>query len=252
MISSSYECQAHLQHSQRCRFFQTALQCFKVLPGLSLALPGAPRLVVGAPGCSQSYHNQSHGTPVPVIRDPSHSEGWPEFPPPVWHSPDIDASKFTLHIFSDTPGGSQWLKYILLMKLGYVSFGHWNVLSWGDLQRMQLPSDLKFSMGSGETQCVGVCLLSLSNFDISGFSASAGSDMDQQMFRSLLPCWDDSHDCFCYWCDCRCWGYWQSGLTSKSVAQSRICSMLLIYPFFGVNSLILDKSPGHSLLQTIS
>ena len=65
-----------------------------MLPDLSPVLPGAPRLVVGAP---------------------SHSEGRQECPPRVWYSPDIDPSKFTLHILSDTPGGLQWLKYILLM-----------------------------------------------------------------------------------------------------------------------------------------
>jgi len=34
----------------------------------------------------------------------------------VSYSPEIDASKFTLHILSDTPGGFQSLKYIVLMK----------------------------------------------------------------------------------------------------------------------------------------
>jgi len=77
--------------------------------------PGAPKVLSDAPTCSQTYHNQSHGTPVPVIRDPSYSRGRPECPPNVWYSPQIDASKFTLHILSDTPGGSHWLKYILLM-----------------------------------------------------------------------------------------------------------------------------------------
>jgi len=55
---------------------------------------GAPRLVVGAP---------------------SDSGGRQECPPRVWYSPEIDTSKFTLHILSDTPGGFQWLKYILRM-----------------------------------------------------------------------------------------------------------------------------------------
>jgi len=64
------------------------------VPGLSPALSGAPRLVAVAP---------------------SYSEGRQECPPRVWYSPEIDASKFTLHILSDTPGGFQWLKYILLM-----------------------------------------------------------------------------------------------------------------------------------------
>jgi hypothetical protein len=57
-------------------------------------IPGAPRLFTGAP---------------------RYSEGWQVCPPRVWYSPEIDASKFTLHILSDTPGGFQWLKYILLM-----------------------------------------------------------------------------------------------------------------------------------------
>jgi len=72
------------------------------LPGLSPALPGAPRFVVGAPRL--------------VAGAPSYSEGRQECPPSVWYSPEIDASKFTLHILSDTPGGFQWLKYILLMQ----------------------------------------------------------------------------------------------------------------------------------------
>jgi len=99
---SSYDFQAHQQHSQRrCCFSQTARLWFEVLPdmspafpGLSPALPGAPRLVAGAP---------------------SYSEGRQECPPRVWCSPEIDASKFTLHILSGTPGGFQWLTYILLM-----------------------------------------------------------------------------------------------------------------------------------------
>jgi len=67
---------------------------FEVLPDMSPAVPGAPRLVVGAP---------------------SYSDGRQECPPRVWYSPEIDTSKFTLHILSDTPGGFQWLKYIVLM-----------------------------------------------------------------------------------------------------------------------------------------
>jgi len=109
-ISSSYDFQAHQQRSQRrCHFSQTALLWFEVLrdmlpalPGLSLALPGAPRLVIGSPRL--------------VTGAPSYSEGRQEYPPRVWYSPEIDASKFTLHILSDTPGGFQWLKYILLLK----------------------------------------------------------------------------------------------------------------------------------------
>jgi len=81
----------------------------------SQALPGSPKVLSGAPRCSQTYHNHSHGTPVPVMRDPSYSEGRQECPPRVWCSPEIDASKFTLHILSDTRWGFQWQIYILLM-----------------------------------------------------------------------------------------------------------------------------------------
>jgi len=100
--ASHWRCQARRRRSQACR-------------QRSQALPGAPKVLSGAPRCFQTYHNHSNGTPVPVIRDPSYSEGLLECPPMVWYSPEIDISKFTLHILSDTPGGSQWLKYILLM-----------------------------------------------------------------------------------------------------------------------------------------
>jgi len=122
-ISSSYDFQVHQQRSQRTWCFTlTDLQWFKVLPDLlsvfpdlPSALPGAPTVLSGAPRCSQSCHIISQCCLVPVIRDPSYSEGWPECPPRVWYSPQIDASKFTLHILWDTPGGFQWLKYILLL-----------------------------------------------------------------------------------------------------------------------------------------
>jgi hypothetical protein len=86
-----------------------------VLPGMLPALPGAPKVLSGTLRRFQTCHITSSGSPVQVIRDPSYSEGRLECPPRVWYSPEIDASKFTLHIFSDTPGGFQWLKYILLM-----------------------------------------------------------------------------------------------------------------------------------------
>jgi len=79
----------------------------------SQVLPGAPNVLSGALRYSQTYHNHSLDTPVPVIRDLSYSDGRPECPPSVWYSPDIDASMFTLHIISDTPGGFLWLKSIL-------------------------------------------------------------------------------------------------------------------------------------------
>jgi hypothetical protein len=135
-ICRSYDFQGHQQCSQWVCFSQTALLWFEVLPdwspalpglalalpGLSPVLPGAHDVLSGAPTCSQTYHNHSHGTPVPVIRDPSYSECRPECPPRVWDSPDIDASKCTLHILSDTPGGFQRLQYVLLM--WFLALGH--------------------------------------------------------------------------------------------------------------------------------
>jgi len=77
---------------------------------------GFPHSLGDSPTCSQTFHKSSHSSPVPVIRDPSYSEGWPDCLSRVWYSPDIDDSQFTLHILSETPGVSQELKYILLMK----------------------------------------------------------------------------------------------------------------------------------------
>jgi len=82
----------------------------------SATFPGAPKVFSSAPRCPQTYLNHSHRTSVPVIGDPSYSDARPECPPRVWYSPEIDASKYTLHILSDTPGGFQRLKYILLVK----------------------------------------------------------------------------------------------------------------------------------------
>jgi len=84
---------------------------------------GFPHWLGDSPRCSQTYHNRSHGAPIPVIRAPSSSQGRPECPPRVSFSPEIDASKFTLRLLSPTPGGSQWLKYILLMSLEYILLG---------------------------------------------------------------------------------------------------------------------------------
>jgi len=107
------------RRSQTCpRHSQVLPGLSSALSGLSPVLPGAPKVLSGAPRCSQTYHNHSHDTPVPVIRDPSYSEGRQKCPPRVWYSPEIDASKFTLHILSDTPGVFQWLKYILLLQHG--------------------------------------------------------------------------------------------------------------------------------------
>jgi len=116
LYSDSRCSQACRRRSQTCRRrSQACRRRSQTCRRRSQVLPGAPKVLSGAPRCSQIYHNHSHGTPVPVIRDPSYSEGRPECPPRVWYSPEIGASKFTLHILSDTPGGFQWLKYILLM-----------------------------------------------------------------------------------------------------------------------------------------
>ena len=104
------------QRSQTCRRrSQAGHWCTQSCRGRSQVLQGARKVLSGALRCSQSYHNYSRGTPVPVIRDPSYLEGRPECPPTVWFSPEIDASKFTLRILWDTPGSFQWLNYILLM-----------------------------------------------------------------------------------------------------------------------------------------
>jgi len=92
-----------------------APRCSQSCRRRSQMLPGPPKVLSCAPRCSQTSHNHSHGPSVPVIRDPSYSEGQQECPPRVWDSSEIDTSKFALHILSDTPGGFQWLKYILLM-----------------------------------------------------------------------------------------------------------------------------------------
>jgi hypothetical protein len=57
-----------------------------VIRGATMLIVHASRLVTGAP---------------------SYSEGQQECPPRVRYSPEIDASKFTLHILSDTSGGFQ-------------------------------------------------------------------------------------------------------------------------------------------------
>jgi len=108
--------EARRRHSQNCP--QSSQNCprrSQTCHRRSQVLPRAPTVLSSAPRCSQTHHNHSHGTPWPVIRDLSYSEGWPECPPWVWYTPDIDASKFTLHILSDPSGGSQRLIYILLM-----------------------------------------------------------------------------------------------------------------------------------------
>ena len=97
-------------------------KCLQSFEWISIRIQASFRVSLGflhwlgySPRCSQTYHNRSHGAPIPVIRDSSYSEGRLQCPPRVWFSPQIDASKITLRLLSHTPGGSQWLKYILLM-----------------------------------------------------------------------------------------------------------------------------------------
>ena len=85
------------------------------LPGLSPVLPGLSQVLSGLSPVLPGMSPARQGAPRHVAGTPSYSEGQQECPPMVWYSPEIDASKFTLHILSDTPGGFQWLKYILLM-----------------------------------------------------------------------------------------------------------------------------------------
>jgi len=109
--------------SQSCCWRSEACYlCTEPCRRCSQVLPGAPEVPSCASRWSQTCHNHSHGTSVPVIRDLSYSEGCQRCHPRVWYSPEIDASKFTLHILSVTPGGSQWLKYILLMKLCFITW----------------------------------------------------------------------------------------------------------------------------------
>jgi len=89
---------------------------FQVHPKFPPALELVPKLITITPMVLLYQSSEIPVIPVRVIRDPSYSEGRPECPPRVWYSPEIDASKFTLHILSDTPGVFQRLKYILLMQ----------------------------------------------------------------------------------------------------------------------------------------
>jgi len=100
---------------KKMMFSQTALQWFDVLPGLRLALPGlwlalpglslalpgaprlvvgAPRLVAGAPRCSQVHLKATASVQLTL----------------GFAHPGI-----LVRQLSDTPRGSQWPKYILLM-----------------------------------------------------------------------------------------------------------------------------------------
>jgi len=88
----------------------------QVHPKISPALRHAPEHIPINPIVLLYQSSEIPVIPVPVIRDPSYSEGRLECPPRVWYSPEIDTSNFTLYILTDTPGGFQILKYILLVK----------------------------------------------------------------------------------------------------------------------------------------
>jgi hypothetical protein len=102
-------------HYRDSRCLQTCHWRFRTCCTHSQVLPGAPKVLSGSLRCTQTYYNHCHGTPVQVNGDLSDFEGRPECPPTIGFSPKIYSSKFTLHILSDTSGGSQRLKYILLM-----------------------------------------------------------------------------------------------------------------------------------------
>jgi hypothetical protein len=71
-------------------------------------LSGEPKILSVTPSCSQTAHILCHGTPVPVIWDPSYSVDRQENTPRVWYFPELDPSKSTLHILTVTPGCFQW------------------------------------------------------------------------------------------------------------------------------------------------
>jgi len=125
-------------HSQTCHWHsstchqcsQTCHPCPQSCHRWSRVHPGARNVLYGARRCSQTFHNHSHGTHEPVIRDTSYSEGRPESSPRVWYSPAIDTSMFTLHILSDTPAGLQRLKYVLPMKSNFCAPSHNRYIIW--------------------------------------------------------------------------------------------------------------------------
>jgi len=81
-------------------------------------LPGGPRCTQSSLLWSEVFPNLTQS--LPWYSWTSHQRslllsrpaGMPSL---VLYSSNIDTSKFTLHILSDTPGGFQWLKYIFLM-----------------------------------------------------------------------------------------------------------------------------------------
>jgi len=102
-ISSNCDFPTHQQSSQRsCCLSQLALLWLEVLPDLSPALPCAPKLI--------------SITPIVLLYQSSEiavtlKANWNA----LLVSSEIDTFKFILHIHSDSPGGFQRLRYILLM-----------------------------------------------------------------------------------------------------------------------------------------
>jgi len=79
-------------------------------------LPGAPHVLSGTATYAQTYVMHSYGTSEPVIQDPRYLDGGQaECPPTFRFSPEIDPSKFTLHILLDTPWRFPLLKQNLLL-----------------------------------------------------------------------------------------------------------------------------------------
>ena len=106
--------------------------CSTVIWGAPRNGGGAPRSVPGTTRYSQACHRCSKALPSDSIRRQ-------QCPPTVWYSPEHDVSKFTFHIDSDTPGGFQWLNYILLMLAG----------RWVGGEERELPTQDDFSTNFG-------------------------------------------------------------------------------------------------------
>ena len=69
------------------------LQCVSDLSIGLVTVHDALNILSGTLMCSQTTHDHSHGTPVPVIRDPSNSKHQQECHPMFKLSPDIDTAK---------------------------------------------------------------------------------------------------------------------------------------------------------------
>jgi len=115
-MSSNYDLQTHLQYLQRrCSFSQTALQWFEVfldlslvlpvlssvLPGLSSALPGGPQVVPRLSMSMQIFRKRSH------VRLKATAL--------VLSTLGFDLPGILVQQLPNTPWGSQWHSYILLM-----------------------------------------------------------------------------------------------------------------------------------------